>query len=48
MTTTHERLDELYSVEREVAQYRLMLQDGHITAGEYAAHVERLEAEHGG
>jgi len=37
-----------YSVEREVAQYRLMLQDGHITEAEYRRHVRRLEGEHGG
>lgn len=48
MTTSRQRLNEMYNVEREAAQYRMALQDGHITEEQYRAVLERLEAEHGG
>lgn len=42
---TKERLDEMYNVEREAMQFRMMLQDGLITEDEYEAALERLEDE---
>jgi uncharacterized membrane protein len=44
--TDRERLDEGYSVAREVAQYRLLLRNGHITEHEFRHAKRRLEAEH--
>lgn len=44
--TTRERLNEGYRVEREVGQYHLALQEGHITQQEFRRAKQRLEAEH--
>ena len=41
-----ERLNEQYRVEREVGQYHLALQEGHITEQEFRRAKQRLEVEH--
>lgn len=43
---THGRLDDQYRVEREVAQYRIAHQAGHVTEQEFRRAKQRLEAEH--